>query len=116
VTRLRPSAVHSSEAIQSLLDAPEQGNQISAAAAATLKRLEEGEGARIAPQVLDLRNAKPSHRYSHAVRLRARITAGEQVDARDMKWLDGYVTTPEFKAHDRVHEGQDPLAAEGGAG
>lgn len=112
VTRLRPTAAHESEGIRSVIDAPVQGNQISAGAAATLKRLEEGQAMQPV-QLLDLRN-KPSHRYSHALRLQARMANGEAIDPRDLKWLDGYVTGSEFKGHDRVHQGQDPLAAEGG--
>lgn len=110
VTRLRPTAIHTSDAIDSVVMAPATSNGISPAAAATLARME----AALAPRapVLDL--TKASSRYSHCVRLQARMAALEAVEARDLKWLGGYTATAEFKALDRLHQGSDPLAAEAG--
>lgn len=112
VTRLRPTTEHTSDAIRSVVEAPVQANTISPAAAATLKRLEEG-----APSAspVALRNT-PQQRYSWAVRLRARMAAGEAIEASELRRFDAYVTTPEFKGHERVHQGQDPLAEATGGG
>jgi len=113
VTRLRPTAEHTSAAIDSVRQAAEADTGISAQAAAVLKRLEANEPRPAVAEVLDLTN-KPAHRYSHCIRLQARMAAGEAIDPRDLKWLDGYLATNEFKALTRVHQGVDPLAAEAG--
>lgn len=111
VTRLRPVAEHTSEAIASVLAAPAQGApQISPAAAQTLARIEAGEAR---AQVLRLDT--PNTRYSAYVRLQERKAAGQAIEPRDLKWAEGYGTTSEFKAMERLHQGVDPLAAEAGA-
>jgi putative transposase len=113
VTRLRPVAEHTSEAIASVLAAPAPGApQISAAAAQTLARMDAGQMPAPAPV---LRLDTPNTRYSAYVRLQVRKDRGEAIDPRDLKWADGYGTTSEFKAMQRLHQGADPLAAEAGA-
>jgi hypothetical protein len=48
------------------------------------------------------------------VRLQERKAAGQAIEPRDLKWAEGYGTTSEFKAMERLHQGTDPLAAEAG--
>lgn len=113
VTRLRPTTQHTSEAIDSVVQATAvPASTLSPAAATELLRLESAAASPKAP-VLDL--TTPRSRYSKAVRLQARMAAGEAIDPHDLKWLDGYVTrSPEFRGLDRLHHGTDPLAAEAG--
>ena len=117
VTRLRPTRTHTSDAIDSLQPVPEAaaGPRISAAAAATLQRLEAAEQAAHAAPVAEVRDfTRPDSRYSHCVRLQARMAAGEAIAPRDLQWLEGYLRTAEHTALQRLHQGSDPLAAEAG--
>ena len=110
VTRLRPVAGHTSEAIDSVLAVPAPGApQMSAAAAQTLARMDAGQ----APAPV-LRLDTQTTRYSAYVRLQERKAAGQAIEPRDLKWAEGYGTTSEFKAMERLHQGTDPLAAEAG--
>lgn len=43
-------------------------------------------------------------RYRDALELRARIEAGERISSERRRWLDGYETTPEFRALKQMHE------------
>ena len=115
ITRLRPTKEHTSEAIDSVLEhGRDQAAGVSPAVAATLKRLEQAEPLRPRAEVLDLTGNR-THRYSHCLRLQARMAAGEAIEPRELKWLDGYVTGSEFKALARLYQGKDPLAAEAGS-
>lgn len=111
VTRLRPVAEHTSEAIASVLATPAPAApQMSVAATQMLARIDAGQ----MPAPV-LRLDTPNTRYSAYVRLQERKDRGEAIDPRDLKWADGYGTTSEWKAMQRLHQGADPLAAEAGA-
>lgn len=111
VTRLRPTATHTSEAIESVARAADPQVGISAAAVETLRRMEEQQAT---PKAAVIDMSKPDHRYSRCLRLQARMSEGEAIDPRDLNWLHGYAASSEFKALERLHRGTDPLAAEAG--
>lgn len=115
VTRLVREAAHTNDAIESVSASVYERtpNQLSAAQAETLTRLESGQA--VAPaRAPVLRLDTPNARYSAWLRLQQRMQAGEAIEPRDLKWADGYATSAECKAMQRLHQGTDPLAAEAG--
>ena len=115
VTRLVREAEHTNEAIESVSASVYERtpNQLSAAQTETLTRIESGQAAAPARAPV-LRLDTPNARYSAWLRLQQRMQAGEAIEPRDLKWADGYATSAECKAMQRLHQGTDPLAAEAG--
>ncbi len=115
VTRLVREARHTNDAIESVAAKVDERSltQLNTAQAETLARMDAGQAA--APvRAPVLRLDTPNARYSAWLRLQQRMQGGEAIAPRDLKWADGYATSAECKAMQRLHQGTDPLAAEAG--
>lgn len=84
---------------------------------AVMARLEAAEGGAIEPtrkaevfQAARTQNA----RYSTWLRMRSRTEQGQALTPAERSWFDAYATSAEWRSMERLHEGQDPLAVEGG--
>ena len=73
----------------------------AAARAALVANFSEAKATR--PQKSE--NAQARERYRSAKELEARIAAGEAVTRDQERWLEGYRTMPEYKAHKALEEG-----------
>lgn len=118
VKRLPPREVlGTTPAIESALSGLEnraQGPKVPAhqqqAVAAAMARL---EGATPAAQVFRVANT-PNDRYSTWLRMRSRTDQGQAITPAERTWFDSYATSSECRAMERLHQGHDPLAAQGG--
>jgi hypothetical protein len=84
---------------------------------AVMARLEAAEGGAIEParkaEVFQAANTQNA-RYSTWLRMRSRTEQGQALTPAERNWFDAYATSAEWRSMERLHEGQDPLAAEGG--
>lgn len=118
VTRLPAREVlGSTPAIDSAISGLEgraKGPQVPAhqqqAVAAAMARL---EGAAPVAQVFRVANT-PNDRYSTWLRMRGRTDQGQALTPAERTWFDSYATSSECRAMERLHQGNDPLAAQGG--
>lgn len=58
--------------------------------------------------------ATPNARYSTWLRMRSRIDQGQALTPAEKTWFDMFATSAEWRSMDRLHQGQDPLQAQGG--
>ena len=95
-------------ALQGITAAPQQ---ISDAAQAAMQRLEAG--ASVAAPVFRVGDS-PNERYSLWCRLNARVAAGQALKGAERDWFEVFSSSAEWRSMNRLHQGQDPFAAEAG--
>lgn len=78
---------------------------------AAMARLEAPAGP--VAQVFRVANT-PNERYSTWLRLRSRTEQGQAIAPAERTWFDTYATSAEWRSMERLHQGTDPLQAQGG--
>jgi putative transposase len=77
---------------------------------AAMARLEGASTLAPVFKVADSQNA----RYSTWLRMRGRTEQGQALSPAEKTWFDSFSTSAEWRAMDRLHQGTDPLQAQGG--
>lgn len=91
--------------------APQVPSHQVEAVRAAMARLESTDAP--AAQVFRVSNT-PNARYSAWLRMQARTQQGQALTPAEKTWFASFSTSAEWRAMDRLHQGTDPIAAQGG--